>query len=383
MARTAIKYPAGRVIRDAARCYGWLVSDPRTVKRRPPTVPTARRGLRRQGFTLIELLVIVSVIGILAALLLPAVQSAREASRRLQCSNSLKQLGLALHNYLAQQNVFPGINLKTHIAPGTHTFASTYYFSPIARILPELDQAPLYNATNFSLPPVEAVALNQTVMTTGIASLLCPSDLQPPVPGYGRVNYRFNTGPTPLWAAGRYYPLSESGPFTVHVVYSPSAFTDGLSATVGVSERLQGDWTRGRFKAGGDYLYLTTASPPGISPNLWDADQAVRFCSDLPLTLPQESRGGECWLLSGLHFTDYNHCASPNMKIPDCALNTDRVGALWERINEQGVFKATSYHPGGVNAMLMDGSVRFFTDGIDLKIWRAVATRSGGEAAEF
>ncbi len=198
-----------------------------------------------------------------------------------------------------------------------------------------------------------------------------------------RVNYRFNVGPTPLYAAGSYYPTSQDGPFTVHVCYSAAAFTDGLSSTVGVSERLEGDWTTGTFKLGGDYLYLTTAVRPGVSPALWDADQAVRYCSSLSLSLPQESRGGESWLLSGLHFTNYNHCASPNMQIPDCALNTDTVRSLWDRSIEQGVFKASSYHPGGVVASLMDGSVRFFTNGIDLKVWRALATRSGREAVGF
>jgi prepilin-type N-terminal cleavage/methylation domain-containing protein/prepilin-type processing-associated H-X9-DG protein len=381
--RAGVKDPAGRDKSDSARGREWRVFELRRAKRRVRTVSTARSKRRRRGFTLIELLAVVFVVGILIALLLPAVQSAREASRRLQCSNDLKQLGLALHSYVAQQNVFPGIDLKTHIVPGTHTFASTYYFSPIARMLPQLDQTPLYNATNFSLPPIEGAGLNQTVMTTSIASLLCPSDLQPPVPGYGRVNYRFNIGPTPLWAAGAYYPLSESGPFTVHVVYRPSDFTDGLSATVGISERLEGDWTKERFKLGGDYLYLSTAPPGGISRTLWGADQAVRFCADLPPTLPQASRGGECWLLSGLHFTDYNHCATPNLKIPDCALNTDTVRSLSDRVNEQGVFKASSYHPGGVNAVLMDGSVRFFTNGIAVKVWRAIATRSGGEVVQF
>ena len=210
----------------------------------------ASDGPRREGFTLIELLVVVSIIGILTGLLLSAVQSAREASRRLQCTNNLKQIGLALQNYLSEQNVFPGINLKTFTEPGTSQFYSSFAFSPIARMLPQLDQMPLYNATNFELPPVQGVGLNLTVMETTLGNLLCPSDIQPPVRGYGRVNYRFSIGPTPISAAGSYYPLSQAGPFTVHVVYSPAAFTDGLSTTVGVSERLEGDWIKGRIQMG-------------------------------------------------------------------------------------------------------------------------------------
>ena len=313
----------------------------------------------RDAFTLIELLVVVFVIALLTGLLLPAVQAAREASRRLQCTNNLKQIGLALQSYVTEQNVFPGIDLETHAVPG-RPVPATYFFSPIARMLSQLDRGPLYNATNFSLPPVEGAALNQTVMTTSLGNLLCPSDVQPPVTGYGRVNYRFSLGPTPLWVGGSFYPLSQAGAFTVLVVYSPADFTDGLSATVGVSERLEGDWTKGVFKWGGDYLYLATATPPNIPPSLYDPDQALRFCAGLPLSLPQESRGGESWLFSGLHFTNYNHCATPNMKVVDCSLNRDDLSLLVARINEQGTFKATSYHRGGVNAVLMDGSVRIF-----------------------
>lgn len=342
---------------------------------------TPHAGSESRGFTLVELLTVVSIIGLLTALLLTAVQSARESARRLQCTNNLKQIGLALHGYLAQQGVFPGVNLPSNILS---SHGSAHNFSPLARMLPQLDQVPLYNAINFTLPPAFfGTGLNQTVMTTAVEAFLCPSDIQPQVPGYGRANYRFNLGPTPISAPGSMNPLSWSGPFTVHVVYPPSAFADGLSATVGVSERLQGDWTKGPFKFGGDYVYRTPAPPSGLSPAFRNPDQTVRFCAGLSLSLPQESRGGETWFLSGLHFTDYNHCAPPNMKIPDCALSTRSVETLHDRSLEQGVFKATSYHPGGVNAMLMDGSVRFFKDGVDPKVWRAVATRSGGEVVEF
>jgi prepilin-type processing-associated H-X9-DG protein len=246
-------------------------------------------------------------------------------------------------------------------------------------MLPQLDQTTIFHATNFDLPPVEGLGLNTTVMMTDLGALLCPTDLQPPVSGFGRANYRFSIGPAPNMAAGSSHPLSLEGPFTVHVVYAPAAFTDGLSATIGVSERLQGDWAKGRFKWGGDYLYTATATPPSMAAALYDPDQAIRYCAGLSMALPQESRGGESWLLSGLHFTNYNHCATPNMKVPDCCLNSKRLQTLRARIIEDGVFKASSYHNGGVNAVLMDGSVRFVTDGVDPKVWRAISTRNGGE----
>jgi type II secretory pathway pseudopilin PulG len=335
----------------------------------------------QRAFTLVEALVVVLIIGLVTALLVPAVQSAREASRRLQCANNLKQIGLALHAYVAEQNVFPGVDLTGRIQ-GTSR-VSPYFLSPLARMLSQLDQGVAYNAANFSIAPVAALPLNLTVMKWNLATFVCPSDFEPTVPGYGRVNYRFSLGPTPLWAPSSAYPLSSSGAFTVNLVYAPASFTDGLSATVGVCERLQGDWIAGTFKWGGDYVYMTTGAPPDIARSLYDPDKAVHFCSELSLSLPKESRGGESWFLSGLHFTNYNHCAPPNMRMPDCSLNTDDLRFMLQRINEQGVFKASSHHAGGVNAAAMDGSVRFVTNAVDLGVWRAVSTRAGGEVAEF
>ena len=336
-----------------------------------------RRAGATSGFTLLECLVVVFIIGLLLALLLPAVQQAREAARRLQCVNHLKQIGLALQNYASVHGVFPAIDSPSFYDNFGHP-GSVQNYSPIVRMLGELDQGPLYNAFNFTgfatvgLTPFQ----NFTAMAVSLDVALCPSDTQPPVSGYGRVNYRFCTGPTPWIGPSKMLALSEAGPFTVHYFRSPADFRDGLSNTIGVSERLQGGWVRDTFKLDGDYLLV--AGGYFLAHN---ADQAVAVCSAAPVDGPKDTRAGESWALSGFHFSDYNHCATPNPRSNDCALDVETTD-LQARTLHAGVFSASSRHPGGVNVGLMDGSVRFVANGINLATWRALSTRSGGEVVQ-
>ncbi len=326
------------------------------------------------AFTLLECLVVVFVIGLLLALLLPAVQQAREASRRLECDNHLKQIGLALQNYASTHGVFPAINSASfHDAMGRTGYVQ--YYSPIVRMLGELDQTPLYNAFNFTGLSTLGItpAQNLTAMMVSLELALCPSDTQPPVSGYGRINYRFCTGPSP-WAAPHVSLLmSSDGPFTAEYFRSPADFRDGLSNTAGVSERLEGGWIKDAFKRNGDYLILDDYATRVHTP-----DQAVAVCAAAPIDGPNDTRAGESWALSGFHFSDYNHCATPNPITNDCALVADTT-SLHNRTLSPGVFSASSRHPGGVNVGLMDGSTRFVSNGINLLIWRALSTRSGGE----
>ena len=333
---------------------------------RVPERPTSGRG-----FTLIEVLVAVTIIGVLVGLILPAVQQAREAARRIQCTNNLKQVGLALNQYVAGHDYYPAID-----APTT-TLYSGHYYSPLARMLPELELAPMYHSINFSQVPSESSALlaNRTVMESAVSLFLCPSDTLSPVSGFGRANYRFNIGPTPWITPGVSKPRSLSGPFTTHRFHRPADFSDGLSQTVGVSERTQGDWTKLVFKRG-DYL-LGNIEPDERRKD--DPDWAVAACAGLPASsTPHESRAGESWFLSGLHFTNYNHCTTPNVASPDCSFDPFPE-ELHARFMHSGVFAARRAHPGGVNALLMDGSVRLVSGATDLAVWRAIGSRNGGE----
>jgi prepilin-type N-terminal cleavage/methylation domain-containing protein/prepilin-type processing-associated H-X9-DG protein len=330
---------------------------------------------RRRGFTLIELLVVVLILGVLAGLLVPAVQNARSAATRLQCLNHMKQIGIALHSYASLHRLFPGVNTRTQgLTPDN--WASAHAFSPLSRMLPELEQSSLYHAINFNFIPWDGPGLvaNQTVMLVGIETFLCPADAAPSVPGYGRSSYRFGLGPTPWEAPIDDRPGSYAGPFSVHRYYGPADFADGLSQTVGASERLQGDWYRSRNYLGNyvlDDVRMTVPDPGG-------ADWALGVCRASPPDAPRESRAGESWFLSGFHFTLYNHCNTPNAGLMDCVFD-DHNETVYERYIHEGVMTARSRHPGGVNALFMDGSVKFARDAVNLAVWRALSTRSGGE----
>ena len=334
-----------------------------------------RRERVDRGYTLIEVLVAVSILSIGLGLLLPAVQAAREASRRAQCQNNLRQIGIALGAYYTVANCFPGVDLVTRRFRSAPFYYSDRYYSAFSQVLPHIDQTNLFNTINFSLSPVlgQSLVSNFTAMLTPIGILTCPTDAGYFPEGYARVNYRFNLGPSHLWAPSAEVPGSWSGPYTVHKIYQASDFADGLSNTIGLSERLRGDWNKSRFRLGGDYLLTDTPADAVSSP-----DQAISLCATASPWLPHESRGGESWFLSGLHFTCYNHCATPNARINDCACRLG-TSTMTDRVNQDGVFKASSGHDGGVNCLFMDGAVRFVADSLELRIWRALATRSDGE----
>jgi prepilin-type N-terminal cleavage/methylation domain-containing protein/prepilin-type processing-associated H-X9-DG protein len=332
--------------------------------------PSGRNPGGRFGFTLIELLVVIAIIGVLIALLLPAVQAAREAARRAQCVNNLKQIGIALHNYHAGVGSFPvGFLVATGPVPST-TSASQYRWSALAQMAPYLEGSNLYNALNFDFPvgykPTSSGSLfwpfypaNTTVMGTTVGSFLCPSDGWPaPMDGSGPVNYAFCAGS----GINGGDATDADGAFILGPALSLADLTDGSSTTAAASEQLLG--------IAGPYSQ-TTPTPVPIPPA-----RAMARMSSGPLTDAGCAGAPAGWLLNkGAGWWDgnylntlYNHHQTPNAPEYDCIT-----------YHNPGWKAPRSNHPGGVNLLFGDGHVAFAKGSVSPATWRALSTRAGGE----
>ena len=330
---------------------------------------------RAAGFTLIELLVVISIIGLLIALLLPAVQSSREAARRAQCQNNLKQIGLALHNYHEANQTFP-LNWRGDLfAPfGVPRNTGARPFSAFTRLLPYLDQQPLYASINFAVQtyPDNSLAFpfpsNQTAYETRLNIVLCPSDGAATPTPFG-CNYRGNHGIGPMPGTTRETYDSGVGFYTIFAVLSAASFPDGMSHTVAYSERLRGTGSKTSATAERDFSEILVFSNCTVN----SADYALG-CAQLAATrsFPAYTRGGFTWFIGDFECAAYNHAQEPNGRIPDAITK-----GPWD-----GIVTARSLHPGGVNALMADGSVRFVQETIARTVWRGLGTRNGDELVE-
>jgi len=328
-----------------------------------------KAGIRR-GFTLIELLVCVSIIGVLVSLLIPAVQAAREAARRGRCASNLRQIGMALHEYLASNNSFPtGL-----LSPDRALAFSHKFWAPQLRILPYVDQAPLYSSVNFAVENNWELgfAANFTLQATTISTFLCVSDVGPVSDRSGANNYYGNVGVGPTYATSAETPDSGNGFYAWPHTLDPSFFSDGLSHTVAYSERLRGTGAQSvEIKPSRDFGNIGVYDDAATR----TADYALQWCQVAAAqNFPAYRRGGETWFLSDRMYTFYCHAQEPNGIIPD-ALDT-RYGTSY------GISTARSWHRGGVNVLMADGSVHFAKETVARTVWRAIGTRNGGELVE-
>jgi prepilin-type N-terminal cleavage/methylation domain-containing protein/prepilin-type processing-associated H-X9-DG protein len=346
---------------------------------------------RRTGFTLIELLVVISIIAVLIALLLPSVQSAREAARRASCSNNLKQIGLALHNYESTWAALPpGGQGSTYRRAGAETVGSTAFADPsvFARILPFLEGRQVADAYNFDLVYHDQRGANYTAATTIVASYLCPSanprgtadgreatmDPLDAMAQRDKVGYALTSYGTtaytdirpdgqpgdPAFGALPATPLRDAR-FRADGLLSldhtrVSACTDGLSNTTAIAEDPRG--------------------PYGISPYTEPVDTSYRGTTlhDYPegkkryWRWPESDNG---FGVSGPPNNEWRPAEgdSPYYTGPHPAAGTD--GGTNDEVS--------SFHPSGANALFGDGSVRFLKDSINPLVLRSIVTRSGGE----
>lgn len=334
-----------------------------------------------KAFTLIELLVVVSIIGVLVALLLPAVQSAREASRRASCQNNLKQIGLAIALYESAQRRYPlGGNAQGPSDAGSGCGYGTIHgpreFGVLSFILPYLEQRNLYNTINFGLAaggpggrfgPVNAGLSNRTAFLTRLAVYLCPSDGQteslPSNNGHAQTSY-FPAGGT--WNTLAYFAGPDcwqqgqgNGAFDRHSAYRPSQFTDGLSHTVflGESSRFRNDpdpvfnqW--GRVDLFASSFGGNTTRPQGLAylvPRLnapfmpYDGDQLP------PGTPYPDTSDAKAWLSNPAAYREF------------------------------GQWGFRSQHPGGAFFLFGDGAAKFLRNSLNATVYQALGTRGGRE----
>jgi prepilin-type N-terminal cleavage/methylation domain-containing protein/prepilin-type processing-associated H-X9-DG protein len=355
---------------------------------------------KRRGFTLIELLVVIAIIAVLIALLLPAVQMAREAARRSQCRNNLKQIGLAVQTYHDATSVLP---------PGGFDDWDSNQgpnYSMKAHLLPYLENNAIYNSINFSHHPTWSIGwggpspenyqgreVNVTAYRQKVEVFLCPSDNNPGNSDavVGVSNYPDNHGTDRYFNNGwrpngvGVTPSRWDGAMNTPSGLSIRDITDGTAKTAVFSEWVKG--TAGGFArrnaltetyeidspGGGSYgPQNPSAAPTGL-------DAMVRACA----VSAASARGnwdwkGEYWIWAeSPRGGGYQHTGSPNSFA--CFYND---GGYTFRSIVNGPVSASSLHPGGVNVAFLDGGVRFISDSIDIKVWRALGTRNGGETVD-
>jgi prepilin-type N-terminal cleavage/methylation domain-containing protein len=362
----------------------------------------------KRGFTLIELLVVIAIIAILISLLLPAVQQAREAARRTQCRNNLKQIGLALHNYHDVHTTFP----PGRMAPGK-VDGWVGWISPVFHAWPFLDQANLYNRIDQTQYRIRSqFPANLFLKEVSVAAFKCPSDPNH-LAGVPTNSYRMNWGPITGGAgdnndAGAQVDPWHSrmrgeldgvlgGAWTDTGGLSVGNFKDGTSNTILYSERLVGNHdSNGTTKYyEGNYLYKTgganiaDTNPIKNLPNTGDLDTPtlITDCAVAQATFEAGGTNHEFKCTFGADTGDevailyssfaagaFNTVTGPNSKVFDCG-----AGSIPDSPNDVSIVAARSNHTGSVLMCLGDGSVRGVSDSIDLGVYQAASTRAGGE----
>jgi prepilin-type N-terminal cleavage/methylation domain-containing protein/prepilin-type processing-associated H-X9-DG protein len=358
-----------------------------------------------RAFTLIELLVVIAIIAVLIALLLPAVQAAREAARRIQCTNNMKQIGLGIHNYISANDSLPPGAFWGRQSSGA--LNSNNEWGPLARLLGFMDQTPLYNAANFQLcimydnASLSGVYGNSTVVATRLSAYLCPST---PPPSFNLSLFPFAglTLPAPgnsyfasMGACFEFYVGQTTGPpngpFPVMLqgggVVRLSNLTDGTSNTVGFGEWKIGDGNPSQLTLPTDVSFIGTyptingvqqsRGTPGLvfGPGT-DPSGLISWMQSCTAAMPGSGsatvnhQGGELWASGNTELGLGNLVVPPNSPYYYCSVAPTSMASLGYGFDWPGVWGMASYHPGGANILMLDGSVRFLKNSANIvTVW--------------
>jgi prepilin-type processing-associated H-X9-DG protein len=314
----------------------------------------------------VELLVVIAILGVLIALLLPAVQAARESGRRASCSNNLKQIGTAAHAYLGEQQAFPPAAESRPWAAAPSTPWTFYRWSALARWTPYLEDGSIYKMLDLSVPlynsSFNVTPENARGVAMVIPTFLCPSDRHSIVsPQFGPTNYAACAGTGVNGGS----PVATDGIFFVNSHTREAQVTNGLSHTALVSESILGN-SSGSGSSNDptvDYKFtLTTPLTDGACANSfqWNVSDGRGFA----------------WASGEFRCALYNHYYLPNQDVPDC-LGAGLGGGTQSQFMAFGWRTARSRHLGGVNLVMADGSVSFIANDIALPVWKTMASRNG------
>jgi len=350
-----------------------------------------RSSPRQSGFTLIELLVVIAIIAVLIALLLPAVQAAREAARRAQCTNNLKQLGLALHNYESGNGSFPpgGESTNFKVSPPATQFVDGGW-STLARILPYMEGGATFNTLNFAVDYNEATGMNLTGASTVVNVFLCPSSTRS---GVGRDAGNTTNSPEEALGGNKGYGYADYGA-TCYTDINPAGTSTGYSAAT--PYRLKTSRANGLLKEGQTRIAEVTDGTSNTMAIGEDAGRDESFLS--PYTegyydgnsgsvrpvLGQGPGGGTSAYRRYWRWAEpdgaYGVSGQPNNKARPMKETAPWPTSGGTAGNNAGANdELFSFHSGGVNALFGDGSVRFLKDSISVVTLRALVTAAGGE----